>query len=145
MDRLVDVFFILDIFFNFFTGFTISGKMIMDPRRIASQYIRTWFALDVIASVPFDLLVTTDVESNRQAGSVPPATHPLIHSSHSFLFPFSSTHVLLVCSLVPGGMDRGSTDVRRTYTRDSHTMGAVRISAVARNGDARNFTVKQAT
>ena len=68
LDRLVDVFFILDIFFNFFTGFTTTGKIVMDPRRIAREYVRTWFALDVIASVPFDVLVTGDVESNRQAG-----------------------------------------------------------------------------
>ena len=115
LDRLVDVFFILDIFFNFFTGITISGKMIMDPRRIASQYIRTWFTLDVIASVPFDLLVTTDVESNRQAGSLrPPATLiPL-----SFLPPHSRPHTFcLVCSTRSEVMDRRSQLMYTAYVR----------------------------
>ena len=70
LDRLVDVFFVMDIFFNFYTGFTTAGKMILEPRRIAREYLRTWFVLDVIASIPFDLLATAKVGDNRQAGSV---------------------------------------------------------------------------
>jgi hypothetical protein len=56
IDRLVDVFFVLDICFNFFTGFAVTGKVVMDPRRIVYTYVKSWFLLDVVASVPFDVI-----------------------------------------------------------------------------------------
>jgi len=58
LDRLVDGFFILDIAFNFFTGFTALGKVVLDPYSIAREYLGSWFALDVLASIPFDLIAT---------------------------------------------------------------------------------------
>lgn len=67
VDRLVDVFFIMDIIFNFITGYTTTGKVIMDPVKIAKCYSRTWLAPDVVASVPFDLFIASDVASGRQA------------------------------------------------------------------------------
>jgi len=39
----------------------------MEPRFIAVNYLRTWFTLDVIASIPFDLLA-------GRAGRRAPAT-----------------------------------------------------------------------
>jgi len=58
VDRLVDALFIADIGFNYVTGYASRdrSRVVLDPRSIASHYTRTWMPLDVLASVPFDLI-----------------------------------------------------------------------------------------
>lgn len=58
IERMVDVHFITDILFNFRTGYYPRGEMleVMDPKRIAKQYISSWFTVDVLSSIPFDLI-----------------------------------------------------------------------------------------
>merc|ERR1712070_327058 len=54
-DRIVNIFFMLDVFLNFRTGFvSFDGEIVMDWKRIAKQYVRSWFFLDVLSSIPFD-------------------------------------------------------------------------------------------
>jgi len=56
IDIAVDVFFTLDIILSFFTAYTNSrGELITDNRMIAKKYLRTFFAIDVLAVLPFDL------------------------------------------------------------------------------------------
>ncbi|XP_065059041.1 potassium voltage-gated channel subfamily H member 6-like isoform X1 [Rhopilema esculentum] len=56
---VVDAMFLLDIFINFFTTFPESEteEIITDHRRIAVHYLKTWFAIDFIAVIPFDWFV----------------------------------------------------------------------------------------
>ncbi|XP_054094527.2 voltage-gated inwardly rectifying potassium channel KCNH3 isoform X1 [Callithrix jacchus] len=56
-DLAVEVLFILDIVLNFRTTFVSkSGQVVFAPKSICLHYITTWFLLDVIAALPFDLL-----------------------------------------------------------------------------------------
>ncbi|KAJ8613553.1 hypothetical protein CTAYLR_002195 [Chrysophaeum taylorii] len=49
----IDIYFIIDLALNFRTGYTVEdGLEIMDPRKCAVQYLRTWFVLDFASSVP---------------------------------------------------------------------------------------------
>ena len=58
-DVVVDVAFLADIAINFRTAyFDRSGKLEMDGRKIAHNYLRTWFFIDLIASVPVDWFMT---------------------------------------------------------------------------------------
>lgn len=82
MDRLTDVLFIVDLILNFFTGWvTKDGAVILERRVIVQargvpldllalvvsglmlyiyiymqKYLRSWFLVDLISSIPFDLI-----------------------------------------------------------------------------------------
>ncbi|XP_043822027.1 potassium voltage-gated channel subfamily H member 3 isoform X3 [Dromiciops gliroides] len=61
-DLAVEVLFILDIVLNFRTTFVSkSGQVVFAPRSICLHYVTTWFLLDVIAALPFDLLHAFEV------------------------------------------------------------------------------------
>lgn len=57
VDYVVDIMFIIDIFINFRTTYVdSSNEIISSPCRIAVHYIRTWFIIDILAAIPFELL-----------------------------------------------------------------------------------------
>ena len=60
-DRLVDVLFIVDIFFNFMTARYVDTEdgpvLVTNYGGIASLYVQGWFLPDFLSSFPFDLLV----------------------------------------------------------------------------------------
>eukprot|EP00811_Abedinium_folium_P033002 NODE_599_length_2896_cov_6.040087.p1 GENE.NODE_599_length_2896_cov_6.040087~~NODE_599_length_2896_cov_6.040087.p1 ORF type:complete len:820 (-),score=148.86 NODE_599_length_2896_cov_6.040087:435-2675(-) len=45
-------FFCVDILLTFFSGALINGKVVMQRSRVLSQYLMTWFILDIIATGP---------------------------------------------------------------------------------------------
>lgn len=59
IDLIVDVMFIVDIFINFRTTFIDDqkGEVVSDPAKIAKNYLKGWFVIDVMAAIPFDLLM----------------------------------------------------------------------------------------
>lgn len=54
----VDVTFVIDILINFRTTF-IDGQdeVVSHPGRIAVHYLSGWFLIDLVAAIPFDLLL----------------------------------------------------------------------------------------
>ncbi|XP_040185880.1 potassium voltage-gated channel subfamily H member 4 [Rana temporaria] len=61
-DILVEMLFILDIILNFRTTYVSqSGQVVYDPRSICIHYLATWFFVDLIAALPFDLLYAFNV------------------------------------------------------------------------------------
>ncbi|XP_034652137.1 potassium voltage-gated channel unc-103 isoform X2 [Drosophila subobscura] len=61
IDLIVDVTFIVDILINFRTTF-VNGQdeVVSHPGRIAVHYLSGWFLIDLVAAVPFDLLLVGD-------------------------------------------------------------------------------------
>ena len=57
IDWLVDFIFLVDICLTFFTGFDRGFEVIMDKREIVFKYLRGWFAIDFVATVPWDKAV----------------------------------------------------------------------------------------
>lgn len=53
-DVMVDCFFMTDVIFNFITCFYHEGQYVSDFRAIATNYLKTWFVIDVAGSFPFD-------------------------------------------------------------------------------------------
>jgi len=51
----IDVIFFLDIIYNFRTAYVDDqGNMIRDSKKIAGNYLKSWFSIDVLASIPFE-------------------------------------------------------------------------------------------
>ncbi|XP_075743737.1 potassium/sodium hyperpolarization-activated cyclic nucleotide-gated channel 2-like isoform X3 [Rhipicephalus microplus] len=71
-----DAIFFVDIVFNFRTGvITTEGveRVNLDPKYIARHYLKTWFLLDFLSTVPFDyicVLVETAFKNLRQPGAL---------------------------------------------------------------------------
>nr|XP_014345650.1 PREDICTED: potassium voltage-gated channel subfamily H member 4 [Latimeria chalumnae] len=61
-DIAVEMLFILDIVLNFRTTYVSqSGQVVYDTRSICLHYVATWFFVDLIAALPFDLLYAFNV------------------------------------------------------------------------------------
>merc|ERR1711871_697731 len=58
LDTIVDCFFGVDIVLSFRTGYIREdGIMVVDTRMIARKYLRGWFAIDFLATFPFEVFV----------------------------------------------------------------------------------------
>ncbi|XP_048373339.1 potassium voltage-gated channel subfamily H member 4 isoform X1 [Sphaerodactylus townsendi] len=61
-DIAVEMLFIVDIILNFRTTYVSqSGQVVYDSRSICLHYVATWFFVDLIAALPFDLLYAFNV------------------------------------------------------------------------------------
>ena len=56
VDNIVDVFFFLDVVLNFHTTYVNpAGEVISDPKLIRRNYLRSWFFIDLMSCLPFDI------------------------------------------------------------------------------------------
>eukprot|EP00884_Botryococcus_braunii_P021334 jgi/Botrbrau1/7885/Bobra.9_2s0059.2 len=53
------VLFLVDMLFKFRVAYYDDQVLVTDTRRIAQHYLRTWFFVDLIAWIPFDMIVLT--------------------------------------------------------------------------------------
>ena len=57
LDILSDTFFIFDLMLNFRTAYNnYDGTFEMSPQKIRNKYLKSWFPIDLAASIPFDRL-----------------------------------------------------------------------------------------
>ncbi|XP_015234265.1 PREDICTED: potassium voltage-gated channel subfamily H member 7-like isoform X3 [Cyprinodon variegatus] len=58
VDLMVDIMFIVDILINFRTTYVNSNEEVVShPAKIAIHYFKGWFLIDMVAAIPFDLLI----------------------------------------------------------------------------------------
>ncbi|KAA0713433.1 Potassium voltage-gated channel subfamily H member 7 [Triplophysa tibetana] len=58
VDLIVDIMFIVDILINFRTTYVnINEEVVSRPAKIAVHYFKGWFLIDIVAAIPFDLLI----------------------------------------------------------------------------------------
>ncbi|XP_053309347.1 potassium voltage-gated channel subfamily H member 6 [Spea bombifrons] len=58
VDLIVDIMFIVDIIINFRTTYVnMNDEVVSHPAKIAIHYFKGWFLIDIVAAIPFDLLV----------------------------------------------------------------------------------------
>jgi hypothetical protein len=57
---LIDIFFIMDIAINFRTSYLdpTLGHEVSDPKKIAKQYLKGRFWIDLLASISFDIILS---------------------------------------------------------------------------------------
>ena len=51
----------------FFSYVNANDEVVSDPVKIAIHYFKGWFLIDLVAAIPFDLMVTGD--SQQEVGS----------------------------------------------------------------------------
>ena len=72
VDLMVDIMFIIDILINFRTTYVNANEEVVShPGKIAVHYFKGWFLIDMVAAIPFDLLIFgsgSDEVSNRFKG-----------------------------------------------------------------------------
>ncbi len=57
VDSIVDVIFLVDIVLNFHTTFVgPAGEVISDPKLIRMNYMKTWFVIDLLSCLPYDVI-----------------------------------------------------------------------------------------
>ena len=61
----VDFWFAIDIILNFRTGYVNHGTVVMDPKKIASNYLSSWFLVDLLGTVPFEQIISSNVSSRK--------------------------------------------------------------------------------
>ncbi|AWP21533.1 putative potassium/sodium hyperpolarization-activated cyclic nucleotide-gated channel 2-like [Scophthalmus maximus] len=69
---LSDTLFLMDLVFNFRTGILEGdSQIILDPKEIRMHYLRTWFTVDFISSIPVDyIFLIVDLESRHESTDV---------------------------------------------------------------------------
>ena len=60
VDLVIDCLFLTDIWLNFNTGFDDGGILEMRRGAVRRHYLRSWFAFDLLASLPLDLVSLTE-------------------------------------------------------------------------------------
>jgi hypothetical protein len=68
IEIVFNCFFGLDIIINFCTGFKKNGVLVRNRVKIAKSYLKGWFWIDLVATVPVDLLVNA-LASSGSGGS----------------------------------------------------------------------------
>lgn len=70
IDSIVDVVFFIDIILNFHTTFVgASGEVISDPKIIRMNYLKSWFVIDLLSCLPYDVFnAFQDVDEVREGG-----------------------------------------------------------------------------
>ncbi|KAM4633795.1 voltage-gated delayed rectifier potassium channel KCNH5-like [Polymixia lowei] len=57
LDSVVDVIFLIDIVLNFHTTFVgPAGEVISDAKLIRMNYLKTWFVIDLLSCLPYDII-----------------------------------------------------------------------------------------
>ncbi|XP_043092129.1 potassium voltage-gated channel subfamily H member 5a [Puntigrus tetrazona] len=82
LDSVVDVIFLVDIVLNFHTTFVgPGGEVISDPKLIRMNYLKTWFVIDLLSCLPYDIInafenVDEDpIADSSAVGHLPAAAH----------------------------------------------------------------------
>ncbi|XP_073346934.1 voltage-gated inwardly rectifying potassium channel KCNH6-like [Pagrus major] len=69
VDLIVDIMFIVDIIINFRTTYVNSNdEVVSQSVRIAVHYFKGWFLIDMVAAIPFDLLIYRSGEEVVRGG-----------------------------------------------------------------------------
>ena len=59
LDQLVNLAFLIDLLLGFRTGYIDLSlrTLVLEPKLIARHYVRGWFAMDLLTTIPFDLAI----------------------------------------------------------------------------------------
>ncbi|MPC21335.1 Potassium voltage-gated channel protein eag [Portunus trituberculatus] len=104
VDSIVDVIFFIDIVLNFHTTFVgPGGEVVSDPKIIRMNYLKSWFLIDLLSCLPYDVFNAFDHDEDYDSrhiggGLVTPGyTLSLTHT-----YPSQATCPPPRCRLVTG-------------------------------------------
>ncbi|GIY73049.1 potassium voltage-gated channel protein eag, partial [Caerostris extrusa] len=71
LDSIVDVIFFIDIVLNFHTTFVgPGGEVVSDPKIIRMNYLKSWFIIDLLSCLPYDVFNAFDHEEDARETKV---------------------------------------------------------------------------
>ncbi|UYV74709.1 KCNH5 [Cordylochernes scorpioides] len=71
LDSIVDVIFFIDIVLNFHTTFVgPGGEVVSDPKIIRMNYLKSWFVIDLLSCLPYDVFNAFDHDDDQGIGSL---------------------------------------------------------------------------
>ena len=71
LDRWIDLTFGIDIILNFFTAYTEKdGTIVTNPRKIGLRYLQGSFLIDIIATMPFQYILSHSTSSLNKVGKI---------------------------------------------------------------------------
>ncbi|RWS11125.1 potassium voltage-gated channel protein eag-like protein, partial [Dinothrombium tinctorium] len=71
LDSIVDVIFFIDIVLNFHTTFVgPGGEVVSDPKIIRMNYLKSWFIIDLLSCLPYDIFNAFDHADQQGIGSL---------------------------------------------------------------------------
>lgn len=66
----IDIMFTLDIITNFRTGWiNLDGEIVWDPRVIRNEYLKGWFTVDLLSTIPFDKVIVPFLDGGSSNSS----------------------------------------------------------------------------
>ena len=99
----IDLFYIIDFLINFFKSYyNFDEILITDKNRIFIHYIKTWFVLDFISSVPFYSIFTL-MESQCMGGNIYYDSNLNNSGKHSFNYntnPYNMHYLLMLIKAI---------------------------------------------
>lgn len=72
INQFVNLVFIMDIVATFFLPYTERGGLVTSHRRIAKRYLRSWFVIDFISCVPFEVVTIALSDATLPSGALKP-------------------------------------------------------------------------
>uniref|UniRef100_A0A668AU16 Potassium voltage-gated channel, subfamily H (eag-related), member 5a n=1 Tax=Myripristis murdjan TaxID=586833 RepID=A0A668AU16_9TELE len=76
LDSVVDVIFLIDIVLNFHTTFVgPAGEVISDAKLIRMNYLKTWFVIDLLSCLPYDIINAFENVDEDAITAASPANH----------------------------------------------------------------------
>ncbi|KAM4712807.1 voltage-gated delayed rectifier potassium channel KCNH5-like [Anableps anableps] len=76
VDSVVDVIFLIDIVLNFHTTFVgPAGEVISDAKLIRMNYLKTWFVIDLLSCLPYDIINAFENVDEDVTPNASPASH----------------------------------------------------------------------
>uniref|UniRef100_A0A3Q1HZ23 Cyclic nucleotide-binding domain-containing protein n=1 Tax=Anabas testudineus TaxID=64144 RepID=A0A3Q1HZ23_ANATE len=76
LDSVVDVIFLIDIVLNFHTTFVgPAGEVISDAKLIRMNYLKTWFVIDLLSCLPYDIINAFENVDEDIITSTSPTSH----------------------------------------------------------------------
>ncbi|KAM3860954.1 voltage-gated delayed rectifier potassium channel KCNH5-like [Diretmus argenteus] len=76
LDSVVDVIFLIDIVLNFHTTFVgPAGEVISDAKLIQMNYLKTWFVIDLLSCLPYDIINAFENVDEDPITAASPASH----------------------------------------------------------------------
>ena len=133
-EYFIDIFFFINFILSFRTAYFIrlpngSHNIVTDPRLIALRFLRTWFILDLIGSVPWELIVN-GAKMARGSNPFEEKPEPILSCARipRILLLLRLRDVFALTNIE--GMDRDILYVRRMLTIHSGLVRVVKLLVV---------------
>ncbi|NXP31174.1 KCNH1 protein, partial [Leiothrix lutea] len=95
VDSIVDVIFLVDIVLNFHTTFVgPAGEVISDPKLIRMNYLKTWFVIDLLSCLPYDVINAFENVDEVSIPLPPINYYPMVGGSILVIFCSCSCYIL---------------------------------------------------